>query len=144
MVIMTLNPAGDGYSGNEVEKSVGDRFKLQWEWTYPTITEMRKIMAKDVEGVDKKFVTKMYKLVVEIQNLNSSEEVSDVISPRQLAGTFEAYKTFEGMEDFEKFVLETTVVSRFAKDEQDIVKSRMESIFSSVVIRETEEEVSDE
>jgi midasin (ATPase involved in ribosome maturation) len=135
MVIMTLNPAGDGYSGNEVEKSVKDRFKLQWEWTYPTITEMRKIMANDMKEIPKKFVTNMFKLVLEIQNANKSEELSDMISPRQLSGTFEAYRTFKGMENFEQFVLDTTVVSRFADDEQDLVKSRMESIFSAEAIR---------
>ena len=146
MVVMTLNPAGDGYSGNEVEKSVSDRFKLQWKWTYPTITEMRKIMANDMKEIPKKFITNMFKLVLEIQNANKSEELSDVISPRQLSGTFEAYRTFKGMDNFEQFVLDTTIVSRFADDEQDLVKSRMESIFSAGAIRTdaVEEEMTDE
>ena len=139
MVIMTLNPAGDGYSGNEVELSVDDRFKLQWEWTYPTIAEMRKIMAKDMEDIPKKFVNNMFKLVLEVQNAVASEELSKMISPRQLAGVFEAYRTFNGMENFEQMVLDLTVTSRFSDDEQDLVKSRMESIFGAEAVSEKAE-----
>ena len=136
MVIMTLNPAGDGYSGNEVELSVDDRFRLQWEWTYPTIAEMRKIMAKDMKDVPKKFVNNMFKLVLEVQNAVASEELSKMISPRQLAGVFEAYRTFNGMENFEQLVLDMTVTSRFSDDEQDLIKSRMESIFGAEAVSE--------
>ena len=136
MVIMTLNPAGDGYSGNEVELSVDDRFRLQWEWTYPTIAEMRKIMAKDMKDVPKKFVNNMFKLVLEVQNAVASEELSKMISPRQLAGVFEAYRTFNGMENFEQLVLDMTVTSRFSDDEQDLIKSRMESIFGAEALSE--------
>ena len=133
---MTLNPAGDGYSGNEVELSVDDRFRLQWEWTYPTIAEMRKIMAKDMKDVPKKFVNNMFKLVLEVQNAVASEELSKMISPRQLAGVFEAYRTFNGMENFEQLVLDMTVTSRFSDDEQDLIKSRMESIFGAEAVSE--------
>jgi len=136
MVIMTLNPAGDGYSGNEVELSVDDRFRLQWEWTYPTIAEMRKIMAKDMKDIPKKFVNNMFKLVLEVQNAVASEELSKMISPRQLAGVFEAYRTFNGMENFEQLVLDMTVSSRFPDDEKDLVKSRMESIFGAEAVSE--------
>ena len=139
MVIMTLNPAGDGYSGNEVELSVDDRFKLQWEWTYPTIAEMRKIMAKDMKDIPKKFVNNMFKLVLEVQNAVASDELSKMISPRQLAGVFEAYRTFNGMENFEQLVLDMTVTSRFSDDEQDLIKSRMESIFGAEAVSEKAE-----
>ena len=79
----------------------------------------------------------MFKLVLEVQNAVASEELSKMISPRQLAGVFEAYRTFNGMDNFEQMVLQMTVVSRFADDEQDLVKSRMESIFGAEAIKES-------
>ena len=59
-----------------------------------------------------------------------------MISPRQLAGVFEAYRTFNGMENFEQLVLDMTVTSRFSDDEQDLIKSRMESIFGAEAVSE--------
>ena len=31
VIIVTMNPAGDGYAGNELEKSVADRYGIKWE-----------------------------------------------------------------------------------------------------------------
>ncbi len=134
-VVMTLNPAGDGYSGNEIEKSVDDRFGFQWKWSYPTIEECKKILGSYLDDVPKDFQNKIFKLVLEVQNLIKEGKVSDDISPRQQKSIFQSYKALKDIEGFEKMVLEGSVLRQsMDDDERDLIKSRMESIFSSDVI----------
>ena len=140
-VVMTLNPAGDGYSGNEIEKSVDDRFGFQWKWSYPTIEECKKILGSYLDDIPKDFQNKIFKLVLEVQNLIKEGKVSDDISPRQQKSIFQSYKALKDIDGFERMVLEGSVLRQsMDDDERDIIKSRMESIFSSDVIGDDESE----
>jgi MoxR-like ATPase len=140
-VVMTLNPAGDGYSGNEIEKSVDDRFGFQWKWSYPTIEECKKILGSYLDDIPKDFQNKIFKLVLEVQNLIKEGKVSDDISPRQQNSIFQTYKALKDIDGFERMVLEGSVLRQsMDDDERDIIKSRMESIFSSDVIGDDESE----
>jgi MoxR-like ATPase len=134
-IVLTMNPAGDGYSGNEIEKSVDDRFGFQWEWTYPTIEECKKILGDKLKDIPKEFSNKVFKLVLEVQNLVNEKKLSQAISPRQQASIFSVFKAFEGMEGAEKMVLEGAILRQsMDEDERDLIKSRMESIFSDTAV----------
>ena len=141
VIILTMNPAGDGYAGNELEKSVADRYGIKWEKKFPTIEQCMEIAKPHIVGIPDKFVKGIMKLTLEVQNLAKEDKLTNVISPRNHKDIFKAWKVFKGLKNHEELVIEKSVLGIWQSDEteQELVRSRIESIFGKEAVKDNPE-----
>ncbi len=137
ILFATSNPNNNG-GIYELNHDLKSRFAT-WVWDYPDLKNEMNLVNKT--NIPIKFVTGVFKLAEETRALEKKGNINYVISTRDIADMFDLYRSYEGINEINamQVVLELKVFGNYEQEEEmDIIKSRIESIFGKLILKNTE------
>ncbi|MFM9875460.1 MAG: AAA family ATPase [Nitrosarchaeum sp.] len=137
ILFATSNPSSNG-GIYELNHDLKSRFAT-WVWNYPDSKDEMNLVNKT--SVPAGFVTGVFKLAEETRALEKKGNIDYAISTRDIADMFDLYRSYKGINEINAMVtvLELKVLGNYEQEEEiDTIKSRIESIFGTSILKNVE------